>query len=229
MKLLRHFEKRHIRHTVESGLLAKLQQGTMPFRKLMSYYKCAMMEIDTKFRVLNEEFSLRYDQNPIESIRTRLKSPESIVLKMVNLDLPVTLDSVENNLHDIAGVRVICSFTKDIYNLAECLIQQDDIELIQRKDYIENPKPSGYRSLHLIVRVPIFLENEKRLMKVEVQLRTIAMDFWASLEHKLRYKKNINPEILRDLEEELVDCSNHISAIDLRMQEIKDRIAEIKG
>ena len=228
MKLLNTFKKHHIKRAVESGLLAKLQKGAMPFRKLMSYYKCAMMEIETKFRVLNEEFSLRYAQNPIESIRTRLKSPESLIMKMTNLGLPVTVESIESNLHDVAGVRVICSFIQDIYSLAECLIGQDDVELIEQKDYIKNPKPSGYRSLHLIVRVPIFLENEKRLMKVEVQLRTIAMDFWASLEHKLRYKKNISPEILRELEGELEDCSNHISAIDFRMQEIKNRISELK-
>ena len=138
--------------------------------------------------MLNEQFSVQYDRNPIETIKTRLKSMESIAGKMRKKELPLTLASLEEHLFDIAGIRVICSFPEDIYLLADCLLKQDDIRLIQKKDYIRNPKPSGYRSLHLIVEVPIFLEKEKRLMKVEVQLRTIAMDFWASLEHKLRYK-----------------------------------------
>ena len=142
---------------------------------LMSCYRCAIMEIETKFRVLNERFSLHHDRNPIDAIQNRLKSPESILDKMVRKNLPFTLEAIEANIFDIAGVRVVCSFIDDIYMLADCLLQQDDIRLIRRKDYIENPKPNGYRSLHLIVEVPIFLQDGKKLMKVEVQLRTIAM------------------------------------------------------
>lgn len=127
--------------------------------------------------------------------------------KIRRKDIPLTLTAIEENIQDIAGVRVICSFPDDIYELAESFLKQDDITLIEKKDYIKNPKPSGYRSLHLIVKVPIFLQNTKKLVTVEVQLRTIAMDFWASLEHKMRYKKNIAPEQVKFLQEELSDCA----------------------
>ena len=140
-------------------------------------------------KVLNTEFASQYNRNPFESIRCRLKKPVSIVEKMKRKGLDISIENIEENLTDIAGVRVICSFPEDIYTVSELLTKQDDITLIQRKDYIENPKENGYRSLHLIVEVPIFLEHKKKMMKVEVQLRTIAMDFWASLEHKLKYKK----------------------------------------
>ena len=201
-----------------------MQENRMPLDKMMAYYRCAVMEIETKFNVLNEHFSLQYDRNPIESIKTRIKSTESLIKKIRNKNLPLRLDAIEQNIHDIAGVRVICSFQDDIYLLADCLLGQDDITLIRKKDYIKNPKPSGYRSLHLIVEVPIFLQNEKRSMKVEVQLRTIAMDFWASLEHKLRYKKNIPPQEAELLAKELMDCACISSSLDLRMQKVRDRI-----
>ncbi len=201
-----------------------MQENRMPLDKMMAYYRCAVMEIETKFNVLNEHFSLQYDRNPIESIKTRIKSIESLIKKIRNKNLPLRLDAIEQNIHDIAGVRVVCSFQDDIYLLADCLLGQDDITLIRKKDYIKNPKPSGYRSLHLIVEVPIFLQNEKRAMKVEVQLRTIAMDFWASLEHKLRYKKNIPPQEAELLAKELMDCACISSSLDLRMQKVRDRI-----
>lgn len=201
-----------------------MQENRMPLDKMMAYYRCAVMEIETKFNVLNEHFSLQYDRNPIESIKTRIKSTESLIKKIRNKNLPLRLDAIEQNIHDIAGVRVVCSFQDDIYLLADCLLGQDDITLIRKKDYIKNPKPSGYRSLHLIVEVPIFLQNEKRAMKVEVQLRTIAMDFWASLEHKLRYKKNIPPQEAELLAKELMDCACISSSLDLRMQKVRDRI-----
>lgn len=201
-----------------------MQENRMPLDKMMAYYRCAVMEIETKFNVLNEHFSLQYDRNPIESIKTRIKSTESLIKKIRNKGLPLKLDAIEQNIHDIAGVRVVCSFQDDIYLLANCLLGQDDITLIRKKDYIKNPKASGYRSLHLIVEVPIFLQNEKRSMKVEVQLRTIAMDFWASLEHKLRYKKNIPPQEAELLAKELMDCACISSSLDLRMQKVRDRI-----
>ena len=165
---------------------------TDSFTNLMVYYKCALMEIETKFRVLNEEFSLEHDRNPIESIKTRLKSVDSIVEKMHRRNIPFSTEAIEENLFDIAGIRIVCSFREDIYFLADCLLKQDDVTLIEKKDYITNPKSNGYRSLHLIVETPIFLKNNKKMMKVEVQLRTIAMDFWASLEHKLKYKKDVD-------------------------------------
>ena len=138
-----------------------MQKNKKPFELLMSYYQCAIMEIETKFRVLNQEYSLSYDQNPIEGIKTRVKSYESIMRKIRVKDIPVTLESIEENIRDIAGVRVICSFPSDIYKLADSFLKQDDITLIERKDYIQHPKESGYRSLHLIVQVPIFLQDTK--------------------------------------------------------------------
>lgn len=200
-----------------------------PFDTLMAYYQCAIMEIETKFRVLDVEFSLQYDRNPIESIKSRIKSHESLIRKMRSRNIPLNLQAMEENITDIAGIRVICSFPEDIYTLAECLLRQDDITLIERKDYIQNPKESGYRSLHLIVEVPIFLQNQTRKMKVEVQLRTIAMDFWASLEHKLRYKKNIPDDMAHELAEELRMCAEQSASLDQRMEDIKFRIAQAEG
>lgn len=193
----------------------------MAGRELMSRYRCAIMEVETKFKVLNEELSLESERNPIESIKSRLKSPESIYEKLIRKNLPISLESIEDNLFDIAGVRVICSFIDDIYMLADCLIKQDDVTLIEMKDYIRNPKGNGYRSLHLIISIPIFLQNEKRNMKVEVQLRTIAMEFWANLEHQMRYKKDLSPEILEKISEELSACAETSAELDLRMQEIR--------
>lgn len=203
-----------------------MEENRKPFSTLMMYYRCAIMEIETKFRVLNEQFSLRYDRNPIESIKSRVKSQDSLIRKVRDKNIPITFESIEENIRDIAGVRVVCSFQEDIYVLAEWLLNQDDITLLERKDYIQNPKPSGYRSLHLIVKVPIFLENEKRNMTVEVQLRTIAMDFWASLEHKLRYKKTLPKEQAEQLSKELLGCADMIAALDEHMQDIRNRIEE---
>lgn len=203
-----------------------MQQNKKPFDLLMSYYECAIMEIETKFRVLNHELSLEYDNNPIESIKTRVKSYDSILMKIRRKNIPLNLQAIEENLKDIAGVRVICSFPDDIYKLAESFLKQDDITLIERKDYIKNPKPSGYRSLHLIVQVPIFLQNEKKMVNVEVQFRTIAMDFWASLDHKMRYKKELSDEEVEILQEELYDCAEQSAALDERMQRIRDRITQ---
>ena len=203
-----------------------MQQNKKPFDLLMSYYECAIMEIETKFRVLNHELSLEYDNNPIESIKTRVKSYDSILKKIRRKNIPLNLQAIEENLKDIAGVRVICSFPDDIYKLAESFLKQDDITLIERKDYIKNPKPGGYRSLHLIIEVPIFLEKEKRPMKVEVQLRTIAMDFWASLEHKIYYKfEGHAPEyISRDLRA----CAEIVSNLDAKMLQLNEAILEEK-
>lgn len=203
-----------------------VQENRKPFNLLMSYYECAIMEIETKFKVLNHELSLEYDANPIESIKIRVKSYDSILKKIRRKNIALNLDSIEENLRDIAGVRVICSFPDDIYKLAESFLKQDDITLIERKDYIKNPKPSGYRSLHLIVQVPIFLQNEKKMVNVEVQFRTIAMDFWASLDHKMRYKKELSDEEVEILQEELYDCARQSAALDERMQRIRNRITQ---
>ena len=213
-----------VKTLINSNALDKIEDNMMPLKRLMAYYRCAIMEVETKFNVLNEEFSLEYDRNPIETIKTRLKSTESIIKKLVRRNFPLTVDSIEANLNDIAGVRVVCSFLEDIYLLADCLLQQDDVKLIQVKDYIKNPKPNGYRSLHLIIEIPIFLKDEKKDMRVEVQLRTIAMDFWASLDHKLSYKKDIPEEEAKLLRQELLECAQISADLDVRMGEIKNRI-----
>ncbi len=192
------------------------------FSKLMAYYRCALMEIETKFNVLNEEFSLRYDRNPINSIKTRLKSFPSMRDKLQRKGIDLTVNGIEENLNDVAGVRVICSFTDDVFMLAEALLNQDDITLVEAKDYINNPKPNGYRSLHLIVTVPIFLAHEKRLMKVEIQLRTIAMDSWASLEHQLRYKKDYAFD--ERMANELLRCAELSSELDARMDALRELV-----
>lgn len=193
-----------------------------PFNKLMMEYSAAIMEVETKLKVLNAEFSQEYNRNPFESIKSRLKSPESIYEKLERKGYPVTVEGIRDNLTDVAGLRVICSFPDDIYRLAGLFIKQDDIILVRKKDYIRNPKPNGYRSLHLILSVPVFLSNEKKYMKVEVQFRTIAMDFWASLEHKLKYKKTV--ENTDEIVEQLKLCADSIEALDYQMQAIRNKI-----
>ena len=226
-EILKQEQERFIKENLLSDeMLELLKENIMPFNTLMAYYRCAIMEVETKFKVLNEEFSLQYDRNPIESIKSRIKSMDGIFKKAKKKNIPITMEGIEEGIRDIAGVRVICSFPEDIYMLADCLLKQDDVVLVERKDYIKNPKPSGYRSLHLIIEIPIFLQNEKKMMKVEVQLRTIAMDFWASVEHKVRYKKNIPDSEAEQLAAELSSCADQIAAMDNKMEEIRRRIAE---
>lgn len=224
-KYLEQAKEQFIRDSLLSDeFLDRMQANIQPIESHMAYYRCAIMEVETKFKVLNEQFSLQYDRNPIESIKSRTKSMDSILKKVRRKNIPLNLEAIEEEIKDIAGVRVVCSFPEDIYMLAECLLQQDDVTLIEKKDYIKNPKESGYRSLHLIVEIPIFLENEKRPMKVEVQLRTIAMDFWASLEHKLRYKKDIPEDEAEQLAIELQECAQISAALDTRMENIRNRM-----
>lgn len=210
-------------------IIQSLRYETKEYGRLLAYYRCAIMEVETKFNVLNVELSMGRESNPIETIKSRLKSPESIVEKLQRKHIAFDVDAIEKNIFDIAGVRVICSFQKDIYILAESLIKQDDIRLIEVKDYIKNPKENGYRSLHLIVETPIFLLNEKRLMKVEIQLRTIAMDFWASLEHKIRYKKNLQIyDEYAEISDRLKLCADQIASLDKMMNETHQMIIELK-
>ncbi len=206
-------------HSSDQEIKSLIQAYAQPYRELMSYYRCAMMEVSTKFNVLNEELSLQYDRNPIETIKTRIKSVDSIVEKLRRQNYPINLTNIEEKLNDIAGVRVICSFPSDIYRLADAFLRQDDIHLINRKDYIKEPKPNGYRSLHLIVETPIFLHDQKRMMKVEVQFRTISMDWWASLEHKIRYKKDIPEQ--EYVNKELFECAEISAALDARMEQLQ--------
>ncbi len=197
-----------------------IKEQSRPFRELMSYYRCALMEVETKFRVLNEELSLEGEANPIDAIESRLKTLESILEKADRKGIDCTVDSIEKNIDDIAGIRVICSFESDVYLIAEALLRQTDVSLIERVDYIADPKPSGYRSLHLVIAVPIFLYNEKKIMKVEVQLRTMAMDMWASLEHKLAYKKNESSD-METMHKNLLECAELSARIDKLMTETR--------
>lgn len=205
---------------------AVVRENYEAFTKLMAYYRCAMMEIETKLNVLNQEFSLRLDRNPISSIKSRLKSPASIREKLTRRGIDVTVENIETCLNDVAGVRVICAFPEDVRTLAKALLKQDDVELIEKKDYILNPKENGYRSLHLIVAVPIYLAHEKRKMRVELQLRTIAMDFWASLEHQLRYKKDV--EFTDEMAKELKFCADLSAELDRRMDHLRESVQDGK-
>lgn len=210
----------------DGALFEQIRHQGKDYVRLMSYYSAAMLEVETKFKVLSIEFNGKFDRNPIESIKTRLKTPKSVIEKMQRIGKPVTVAGIEKELSDVAGVRVICSFVDDIYKLADMLALQDDIYVLRTKDYIKHPKDSGYRSLHMIVEVPIFLAREKRYMRVEVQLRTIAMDFWASLEHKLRYKKDIPPDTLAVIAGQLVSCAESVSETDRQMLSIRRQIEE---
>lgn len=199
-----------------------LQEIAEPYFKLMNQYRCAMLEIKTKLEVLNIDLSIDGERNPFESIQCRIKRPESIVEKLHRSGHEVTIENIEKYIRDVAGIRVICSFPDDIYMLADKLSGQDDVIVVDRKDYIANPKESGYRSLHLILDIPIFLFNETKHMLVEVQFRTIAMDFWASLEHKVKYKKNLGVNA-DEISRELRECAEDISRLDARMQSIKNK------
>lgn len=210
----------------EQSKIIRLQEARLgrlePFNKMMIEYSSAIMEVETRLKVLNAMFSEEYKRNPFESIKSRLKKTDSIYKKLERKGYPVTIENIREYVADVAGLRVICSFPDDIYRLAGLLIRQDDIILLTEKDYIKSPKSNGYRSLHLILSVPVFLPNEKKYIKAEVQFRTIAMDFWASLEHKLRYKKDIDNT--EEIERQLKACADSIEALDYQMQEIRNKI-----
>jgi putative GTP pyrophosphokinase len=198
------------------------QQKSRELFHLLTHYKCAMMEIETRFNLLNEEYALFYGRSPVNSIQTRVKTLQSIREKLERRGLPMTPAAVRDNLNDIAGVRVICAFPEDVYTLSDALLRQEDITLLRKKDYIAQPKPNGYRSLHLIVTVPIYLSHEKRPMKVEIQLRTIAMDFWASLEHQLRYKSDA--VFTEEMAQELYQCAQLSADLDDRMDRLRQSV-----
>lgn len=199
-----------------------LMDMLVEYRELMMMYTCAIKEVRTKFEVLDTEFSVRFERNPISTIRTRLKHTNSIVGKLEKNNLAFSLKNIEMYVNDVAGIRVVCSYIDDIYEIANSLLAQDDITLVKRKDYIVYPKPNGYRSLHLIVKVPVFFANEKKDMKVEVQIRTIAMDFWASLEHQLKYKQDIPNQ--NEIVAQLKNCADVIASTDEEMLGIRQKI-----
>ena len=221
-------KERFVRNSLMSDeFLDFVNKNMKPIEKQMSYYQCAIMEVETKFKVLNEQYSLEYDRNPIEDIKSRVKSMESLIKKIRKKDIPLTLSSIEENIHDIAGVRVICSFPDDIYMLADCLLSQDDITLLEKKDYIKNPKPNGYRSYHMIVEIPVFFSKGKTPMRAEIQIRTNGMDFWATLEHQLRYKQNIEEmDGYEEVSNELLNCARAVIDMDNEMQRIKNKIGQ---
>ena len=193
------------------------------FQQVMMMYACAIREVRTKLEVLNDELSVKNQRNPIEMIKSRVKKPMSIVEKLRRRGLEVSLESMTKNLDDVAGVRIICSFLDDIYEVAEMLVRQDDVNVIAVKDYIKNPKPNGYRSYHMIIEVPVFFSDSKKFMRVEVQIRTIAMDFWASLDHQLKYKKAVIDDD-GTISHELKECADVIADTDEKMLRIRKRI-----
>lgn len=207
--------------------IEKLFSPRGQFKEFLMMYQSAVKEVKTKFEILNDDLSVTYNRNPIEAIKSRIKTPESIVNKMKRKGLEINMNSLMYYIEDVAGIRVICSFIDDIYEVANMLVSQDDVTVISVKDYIKNPKPNGYRSYHMIVEVPVFFANRRQNMKVEVQLRTIAMDFWASLEHKMKYKKNI--EGSEEIVSELKDCADHIAELDKKMQDINESIFNLEN
>lgn len=194
------------------------------FREKMMMYNCAIREVKTKLEVLNDDLAVKNQRNPIQMIKSRVKEPLSIVEKLQRRGYPITVKSMSENLYDVAGIRVICSFIDDIYTVAEMLARQDDVNVLMVKDYIRCPKVNGYRSYHMIIEIPVFFSDRKEKMRVEVQIRTLAMDFWASLDHQMKYKKDL--EDSGELGEELKECAETIAQIDLKMQTIRRKIED---
>ncbi|MNN10677.1 GTP pyrophosphokinase YwaC [compost metagenome] len=194
--------------------------------RFMMIYKFALEEIETKIEILKQEFQMLHDYSPIEHTKSRIKSPESIMNKMLRKNSELSLPAVRSSIKDIAGLRITCSFISDIYQVSEMLQKQDDLKVLQVKDYIKNPKPNGYQSLHLLVEVPVFLSDCTELVCVEVQIRTIAMDFWASLEHKIFYK--YSQSVPEHLTRELKNAALKANELDLQMERLHREIKEIK-
>ncbi len=199
------------------------QEGFEAFRHA---YRAAIKEVRTKIEILSEDFAVRHDYNPIHHMERRLKIPTSIEEKLQRLGKEISIEAARDNIFDIAGIRVVCNFVDDVYAVAEMLVSQEDVTLITKKDYIANPKPNGYRSLHLVVSVPVYLMSGVKEVPVEIQIRTVAMDFWASLEHQLRYKKT--KDIPKNIDIELKACAEVSAKLDVRMQKIFDELGEIE-
>ena len=188
------------------------------YSKIVGVYEAAIREINARLQTLDDDFSFRYQHNPIHHIESRVKSLNSIVWKLHATGIPISIDNAKKNLHDIAGVRVVCRYVDDIYKVADLLLAQDDISLIMEKNYIENPKPNGYRSLHIVVDVPVYMSHGRLFVPVEIQIRTVAMDFWATLEHGIRYKAT--DEVPQSIVDQLRACADVITETDYKMQEI---------
>lgn len=206
--------------------LEKMRAVRMDLTKFMMIYKFALDEINTKIDILKQEFHYSYEYNPIEHVKSRLKTPESIIEKVYRRGYELSLPSIRKNVQDIAGIRITCSFTSDIYKISDMLKSQKDINFLEIKDYIKNPKPNGYKSLHLILEVPVFMSNQMENVPVELQIRTIAMDFWASLEHKIYYK--YDKEVPQHLLKELKKAADTVSQLDQKMEDIHNEVTKLK-
>ncbi len=207
--------------------LEQIRELKQEFTRFMMSYKFAMDEVKTKIDILNQEFNYTHEYNPIEHVKTRLKTPESILKKVYRKGYELSLSSIKENIHDIAGIRIICSFVSDIYKISEMLAKQEDIQVIMCKDYIKKPKPNGYRSLHLVVKVPVFMSDRVENVSVEIQIRTIAMDFWASLEHKIYYK--YDRDVPEDLISQLKEAAESAAELDRKMENIHKQVLEFKN
>jgi len=199
-----------------------IEEKNEEIEELTMIYTCAIKEVSAKLEILDYEFKIKRKRNPIEYMKSRVKSPKSIMDKLNRKNLELNFETAKKNLMDIAGIRVVCSFVSDIYEIAAMLKNQEDITLVEEKDYIENPKPNGYRSLHMVLEIPIFFSNHVEPVRIEVQVRTIAMDFWASLEHKLYYK--IGEDLPAHIREDLKQCADVISVTDIKMQNIQKEV-----
>lgn len=214
-------------HNAEEFNICDFKESASEIKEILLMYSCAIKEIKTKLEILNEEFQIKRRRNPIEYMKTRVKTPSSIMEKLIRRGFDVSIESAKENLNDIAGVRVICSYVEDIYTVAEILLKQDDIRLIERKDYIRDSKPNGYRSLHLVIEIPVFFSDRTEHLRAEVQIRTIAMDFWASLEHKIHYKTA--GEVPVEISQELKECADTIAQTDERMQKLHEKVEKLSS
>lgn len=211
---------------MDTNQLQQLKLVKKQLTRFMMTYKFGLDEMTTKLHILQEEFQHFHEYNPIEHIKSRLKTPESIINKMYRKDLNISLDSIKENIQDIVGIRVVCSFISDIYKVSKMIQQQKDIELVECKDYIQNPKPNGYQSLHLILAIPVFMSDREERVFVELQIRTVAMDFWASLEHKIYYK--YEKAIPENLTKELTDAATVANELDRRMERLNNEVNHLK-
>lgn len=211
-----------LNHPTEAYDMEELRKD---YAQIRGVYAAAINEISLRLNTLDQEFSYRNRHNPIHHIKSRVKTLNSIIKKLSDMGVPISISSAKKNLHDIAGVRVICRYVDDIYRIADLLLAQDDISLILSKDYIKNPKPNGYRSLHIVVDVPIYMTHGKLYATVEIQIRTVAMDFWATLEHGIRYKAT--EEVPQSIVDELRECADVITETDAKMQNIFKALQQV--
>ena len=215
-------EKINVENEEREGVSESFFSDIVELREMEYLYNAAIKQLTMRFEILNDEFRIKYARSPIHHIESRLKSTQSIINKLIRKNYEITIESAKKNLNDIAGVRVVCCYIDDVYSVADMLLRQTDIRLVHKQDYIETPNYNGYRSLHLDIEIPIYLSEHTEYVAVEIQLRTVAMDFWASLEHDLRYKSD--KDIPDSICKEMLESSDEINALDVKMQEIYKKI-----